>query len=101
MSTETLRARIARATPPPDPTAAPEFATLRRMRRTLARGGIPATRTPEIQAKLAAFSTLRDLLSLLDEFRKRVQRGERVSLVTTEQSSVAGHMRIEIVIEEV
>jgi len=81
---------------------APEFDTLRRLRRIFARGGLPAAaeRSPEDDARIAAFTTIAELLRILDDFRARVARGEAVRLVAAEQPSERGRMRVEITIEE-
>jgi hypothetical protein len=80
--------------------AAPEFETLRDLRRRFARGGLPpvATRSPEDDARIAVFSTLVELLRVLREFRDRVARGEAVRLQVCEQPTEPGRMRIELVI---
>lgn len=81
---------------------APDFETLRHLRRRFARGGLPAEaeRTPEDQARIAAFRTIADLLRVLTDFRDRIARGEAVGLVMPEQKSEPGRLRIEIAIEE-
>ncbi len=82
------------------PLAIPEIDTLRELRNAFARGGLPP-RTPEDSASLAAFRTLEGLLDLLDEFGRRIGRGERSRLVEREQPSERGRFVVEIVIEEV
>jgi len=81
---------------------APEFETLRALRRIFARGGLPAAaeRSPEDDVRIAAYTTLAELLRLLEDFRARVARGEAVRLVAAEQPSERGRMRVEIAIEE-
>lgn len=85
----------------PDVLAAPDFQTLRTLRRAFARGGLPAAaaRSPEDEASIACFVTLAELLRVLDAFRTRIARGERVRLVMREQPTVTGTMRVEIAIE--
>ncbi len=84
---------------PADPTKAPEFATLRELRRTLSRGGLPAQRTPEDDARLAAFAAVKELLRVVDEFRIRLRRGDGVRLRVLEHQSTPERMKVEIVIE--
>lgn len=84
---------------PVDPLEAPEFAALRELRRRLSRGGLPGQRTPEDDARLAAFATLQELLLVLGEFRVRVRRGDAVRLRVLEQQSTPARMRLEVVIE--
>lgn len=94
-----LEDRLAKTQAVADPLEAPEFATLRSLRRALSRGGLPSHRTPADEARLAAFMTLQELLRILDEYRVRLRRGDSVRLRVLEQQSTAAHMRVEIVIE--
>ncbi len=80
--------------------AIPEIDTLRELRRAFARGGLPP-RTPEDSVRLAAFRSLEGFLDLVDEFRRRIERGERSRLVEREHLTAPGRFVIEIVIEEV
>ncbi len=84
---------------PASPLAAPEFAVLRQLRGTLARGGLPARRTPEDHARIAAFRTVAELLVLLDEYRRRVESGDRCRLVEREHDHKPGRLLIEVAIE--
>ncbi len=79
----------------------PEDAALRALRRALARGRLAGggRRTPEDDARNAAFRTLEELLALLDEMERRVERGERCRLVEREHPREGGRMVIEMVIE--
>jgi hypothetical protein len=85
--------------PPKDPLAAPEFTTLRELRRLFSKGGLPAERTPEAHARIATFCALTDLLRLLDEYRRRVRCGQRCRLRVHEQPSEPGKLSINITIE--
>src|SRR5690348_9426878 len=76
-----LEHRLARTQSPPNPLASPEFAELRALRRRLGRGGLPSTRTPEDDARIATHAFLSELLRGLEDFRGKVQRGEQVRLV--------------------
>src|SRR5262245_5200570 len=57
-----LAHRLARAQPPPNPLASPEFAELRALRRRLGRGGLPSARTPEDDARIATHAFVSELL---------------------------------------
>jgi len=98
------RPRVASA-PPTDPCvrrlAIPEINALRELRRALARGGIPPLdkRTPEDSARIGAFQTIGALLRLLDEYKRRVEDGQRCRLVEVERSPQPGRILIEIAIE--
>jgi hypothetical protein len=83
----------------PDPTASADFETLRVLRRKFSRGGLPADRKPEDDARIAAFYVLKALLELLAEFSRRVRRGERLRLCTIEHPSTPGRMLVEIRVE--
>ncbi len=85
--------------PPEDPLEAPEFTTLRELRRLLSIGGLPAERTPEAHARIAAFYALTELLRLLDEYRRRIRCGQRCRLVVHEQTSEAGRLALHVTIE--
>ena len=87
--------------PPANPLAAPEFTTLRDLRRALARGGLrsPSQRTPEDHARIAAFRTLEELLRLLEDYRRRVEGGQRCRLVEREHPHEPGRLLFEFVIE--
>ncbi len=86
-------------TAPASPLAAPEFAMLRQLRGALARGGLPARRTPEDHARIAAFRTVQELLVLLDEYRRRVECGDRCRLVEREHEHKPGRLLFEVAIE--
>ncbi len=77
--------------------AIPEHAALRELRRALARGHLPGQgqRTPEDDARNAAFRTVEELLALFDELERRVERGDACRLVEHEQPREAGRMLIE------
>src|SRR5690242_9713 len=79
----------------------PEHAALRELRRALARGHLPGQgrRTPEDDARNAAFRTVEELLALFEELERRVERGDACRLVEREQPREAGRMVVELVIE--
>jgi len=79
----------------------PELKTLRELRRTLAYGGIPSAdkRTPEDDARIAAFRAVEELLRLVDEYRRRVERGEHCRIVEREHPHEPGRLLIELAIE--
>ncbi len=92
----------AETNPAPRTLAIPEMKTLRELRRALARGGLPpiAKRGPEDFARIAAFRAVTALLGLLDDDRRRVERGERCRLVEHEHPILPGRLIVELVIEE-
>ena len=79
----------------------PEHAALRELRRTLARGGCrPSTGgRPRTMRGLRRSGRWRTLLVLLDEYKRRVERGEACRLVERERGREAGRFVIEIVID--
>ncbi len=81
--------------------AIPEIKALRELRVTLARGGLPAPdkRTPEDHARIAGFRVIEELLRLLDQFRHRVESGERCRIVEREHAREPGRLVIELSIE--
>lgn len=81
--------------------AIPEMGTLRELRHALARGGMPpvATRTPEDHARLATFRVIQALLALFEEYRRRIERGERCGLVERQHPHEPDRLVIEIGIE--
>jgi hypothetical protein len=76
------------------------FAALRDLRRVFARGGMPsrASRSPDEDARLAVFQTLNELVHVLDQFRRCIERGEGVRLVVTERGRQVGRAVVEIAI---
>jgi hypothetical protein len=78
-----------------------ELGTLRALRRTFARGGLPPKeqRSPEEDVRIACFTVIADLLRVLEDFRVRVERGEAVRLAVREQMTAPGWMRVELAIE--
>jgi hypothetical protein len=70
----------------------------REVLRMFSRGGMPAraTRTPDEDAQLVVFRTLHDLVSVLEEFRRRVERGEAVRLFVAERRQELGRAVVEI-----
>jgi hypothetical protein len=85
-----------------DPLGSQEFATLRTLKRLLARGGLPpqSCRTPADEARIAAFFTLQELLYILNEFRNAHLRGARCRLAVSENGRSAGKITIEIALLE-
>jgi hypothetical protein len=83
------------------PIALPEIVRLREVRRAVAVGGITpvALRTPEDNARITTFRALAELLQLLDQYRRRVERGEKVRLVEREHVHEEGRMLVEFTIE--
>jgi hypothetical protein len=83
------------------PLALPEIRALRELRRALSFGGLTPShrRSPEDCARIGAFRVLQELLHLLDQFRRRVEQGERVRLVEREHIRESGRLLIELVIE--
>ena len=84
----------------------PEFYQLRAMRelrQALSKGHVPPLerRSPETQARLACFRIVKDLLSLLGAYGRRVERGERCRLVEREHPREKGRLLLELVFEEV
>ena len=80
----------------------PELSLLRNMRGDLARGGLPplSKRGPEDHVRLAVYRTLLELLRLIDEYRRRVENGERCLLVEREQRPERGRLVLEFAIVE-
>jgi hypothetical protein len=87
-----------------NPLEAPELGTLRRLCRAFSRGGLPplTKRTPDDEARIAAFFALQQLLHILEEFRKACARNECVRLVIHEtgMSPTRVLMTITVVREE-
>ena len=81
----------------------PERKTLRELRRTLARGGLPPIdkRTAEDSARIVAYRAVGELCRLLDEYQRRIESGERIRLVEQEQRPEVGRMHLDFVIEVV
>jgi hypothetical protein len=80
----------------------PERYALRELRRALAPGGLPPRdrRTPEDHARIASFRAIADLLTLLDEYRRRIERGARCEMVEREHVREEGRFLVEIAIVE-
>lgn len=81
--------------------AIPEIKALRDLRASLARGGLPAPsrRTPEDHARIAGFRLLGELLRLFEQYRQRVENGERCRIVEREHACAPGQLLIELAIE--
>lgn len=84
------------------PLASAPFQALRELLRTFARGGMPsrASRLPEEDARLVTYQTLNELVLLLEQFRRRVERGEPVRIVVIERGRQLGRAVVEISIVE-
>jgi hypothetical protein len=81
--------------------AIPEHEALHALHRAFARGGLPSPgqRTPAEQARLVGFRILSELLTLLGEFKGRIERGEPCHLVEHLQVHQAGRLVLEFSIE--
>lgn len=87
---------------PPPPSARrftiPEHGLMSELRHMLAAGKVPA-QTPEDHARNASFRVLAALLLFLADFKRRVERGDRVRIVEREHPSQAGRIIVEFTIE--
>jgi hypothetical protein len=85
----------------PRSVALPEIRTLREVRYALARGGLPPEerRTPEDWGRIAALQALLVLLQVLDQFKRRVEDGERCRVVTRQIERAPDRRTLEIAIE--
>ena len=79
----------------------PGLVMMRELRRLLAAGGLPPAdkRTPEDWARIAGFRVLEELLRLLDDYRRLIERGVRCRLIERAHVREVGRMVIEIVLE--
>ncbi len=70
-----------------DPLDAPEYDTLRALRRAFARGGVSprVARTPADDARIAASLAIEQLLGVLEAYRKACLRGEPVIVEISER----------------
>jgi hypothetical protein len=89
--------------PIPNPLEAPAFSTLRLLRRAFSSGGLPplSIRTPEDEARIAAFFGLQQLMYILEEFRKACARGEPVRLAVDERAQSPNRIVVDIAIVRV
>ncbi|MFT3764773.1 MAG: hypothetical protein QM820_04545 [Minicystis sp.] len=80
----------------------PELRALRELRGDLARGKLLPLdkRAPGDDARLAAYRTLAELLSVIEEYRRRVERGARCRLVEREHPCEPGMLVLEFAIVE-
>jgi hypothetical protein len=71
--------------------AIPEIEAMRDLRRALARGGLSPInmRSPEGCARVAAFYVIVDLVRLLDEFKRRLEAGERLLIEIAIEATAA------------
>jgi hypothetical protein len=81
--------------------ALPELKSLRELRKALAWGGLPPAhlRTPEDCARIGAFRVVGELLRVFDEYRRRVEGGEKCQLVEREHRHEPGRFLVELAIE--
>lgn len=81
--------------------AIPEIHTLRELRHALARGGMPpiAARTPEDDARIAGFRVIQELLAMFEEYRRRIEDGERCRLVERKHPREPDRLLLELAIE--
>jgi hypothetical protein len=78
--------------------AIPEHGLLSELRHMLSAGRMPA-RTPEDHARNTSFRVVAALLLFLAEFKRRVERGDRLRIVEREQPSKPGRLLVEFTIE--
>jgi hypothetical protein len=83
-----------------NPLEAPELSTLQLLRRSFSSEGFPppSMRTPEDEARIAAFFALYQLMYLLEEFRRACAGGKRVRLVVNERGQSRSRIVVEIAI---
>ena len=88
--------------PCPNPIAGVAFRALRELRFDFGRGGLPPRdhRSPEDEARIAAFCVLQELIHILDQFRRATEQGEPRRLVVSEHGRQLGKVIIEIAIED-
>lgn len=81
--------------------AIPELKALQELRRALAHGGLPALdkRTFEDHARIGSFRVQVELIHFLDDYRRRIEGGERCRIVEREHRSEPGRLLIELHIE--
>jgi hypothetical protein len=87
---------------PPNPIWGTAFRALRDLRADFGRGGLPPRdrRTPEDEARIATFCVLQELVHILDQYMRVIERGEHRRLVVSEHGRQLGKVVIEIMIEE-
>ena len=85
-----------------NPLASESFRALRELRTEFGRGGLPPRerRTPEDDARIAAYFVLRETTHILDQFRRAVEEGRPGRLVVSEHGRQLGKVVIEITIED-
>jgi hypothetical protein len=76
----------------------PEHGLMSELRHMLAAGRMPA-RTPEDHARNASFRVIAALLLFLAEFKRRIERGDRIRIVEREHPSKPGRIVVEFTIE--
>lgn len=83
------------------PFVIPEGKTLRELRHTLARGGLrPASqRMPEQDARIVEFRTVQELLRFLEQYRRRIEAGEKCRIMERDHPWEPGRLLIEFAIE--
>ena len=85
-----------------NPLAGESCRMLRELRVAFGRGGLPPRdrRTPEDEARIAAFFVLKELTHILDQYRRAVEEGKPCRLAVNEHGRQLGKVVIEITIEE-
>jgi len=89
--------------PPGGGLVIPEVRTLRELRGTLARGGLPApdARTATDSARITGFRVVTELLRLFEELRRRHADNTRYRIVEREHAKETGRLILEFEIVEV
>ena len=85
-----------------NPLAGESFRALRELRTDLGRGGLPPRdlRTPEDEARIAAYRVLQELTHILDQYRRAVEEGKPCRLTVSEHGRQLGRVVIEVAIED-
>ena len=85
-----------------NPLAGESFRALRDLRIDFGRGGLPPRdrRTPEENARIAAYRVLYELTHILDQYRRAVEEGRACRLAVSEHGRQLGKVVIEIAIED-
>lgn len=98
----TRRTALPSSIVPVDPVGGEIFRSLRDLRADFGRGGLPPRdeRTPEDEARIAAFCVLQELVHILDQFRRVIEQGEQCRLVVSERGRQLNKVIIEITIED-
>jgi len=94
--------RVITEMPPSNPIGSEPFRALRELRKVFGSGGIPPKeqRTSEDEARIAAFCALQEIVHILDQFRRSIEKGERCHLVVSEHGRQLGRVVIELAITD-